>query len=490
MKNHRAILFISILILLSGVVLYSCLKDTPFEIKKLELKASSINIYLGDEVLFDVLVDNKPVTASIFIDDEKISGNGYVFEDVGTFEVIAKLEGYLDSEVIVITVVKKPGLNLFASSTSVTVGGNVTFSVTSGEETLEADIYIDNQKISGSTYIFNNTGTFKVVAKLDGYADSDELSVTVREPQYKTDIYVAGTEVSGASQIAKYWENGSSVSLTSGTIAYATSIYVYNDDVYVAGFEENSNGVNVAMYWKNGRQYPLTNGASDAEAHSIFVYNGDVYVAGFESAGLNNVAKYWKNGVAVEVGSRSNSSSAFSVFVSNGDVFVGGREEKGDYEVAKYWRNGVGVELTSGQSDANIYSIYVNNNDVYTVGREFVGSKDVAKFWKNRTSTTLSNSTGESTAYSVFFNDGDVYIAGNDGDRAVYWKNGVMNVLSGGNGANSIIVVDGDVYVAGYEFDGNVYIARYWKNGSIMSLSSGTDFAYAYSIFVTKTLVD
>jgi hypothetical protein len=42
-----------------------------------------------------------------------------------------------------------------------------------------------------------------------------------------------------------------------------------------------------------------------------------------------------------------------------------------------------------------------------------------------------------------------------------------------------------DVYVAGTEESGSGYVAKYWKNGQAVSLTDGTTYAAAYSIFVS-----
>lgn len=49
-----------------------------------------------------------------------------------------------------------------------------------------------------------------------------------------------------------------------------------------------------------------------------------------------------------------------------------------------------------------------------------------------------------------------------------------------------------DIYVAGYE-EGDIYdIAQYWKNGKVVTLGKkeGSSGSGAYSVFVTKTLIE
>ena len=103
------------------------------------------------------------------------------------------------------------------------------------------------------------------------------------------------------------WKNKKEIFHTDGTKqAYAYSVYVVGDDVYVAGYEGG-----VAKVWKNKEElYELTN---NGEAFSIVIHSGDVYMAGYEFDGSSNVAKVWKNGK--ELYSLANKGIARSIFI-------------------------------------------------------------------------------------------------------------------------------------------------------------------------------
>ena len=70
-----------------------------------------------------------------------------------------------------------------------------------------------------------------------------------------------------------------------------------------------------------------------------------------------------------------------------------------------------------------------------------------------------------------------LYVAGADGNKAVYWENGVEHTLPSTNGArvSSIPVSGTDVYFAGFEGPGEEVSfpspAVYWKNGVKYSIS-------------------
>lgn len=67
---------------------------------------------------------------------------------------------------------------------------------------------------------------------------------------------------------AKLWKNGVSQSLP-GAIR-VSSVFVFNNDVYVAG-EGFNNSIKSPMYWKNGVPVILPNDSNGPWASSIFV---------------------------------------------------------------------------------------------------------------------------------------------------------------------------------------------------------------------------
>ena len=121
------------------------------------------------------------------------------------------------------------------------------------------------------------------------------------------DIYVAGYDKSGTNAVAKVWKNKKAIFKTDGTKdAFANSVYVVGEDIYVAGEEGKA-----AKVWKNGEElYELVD---KGIAYSMVVYNGDVYVAGYETEGSNDVAKVWKNGK--ELYTLADKGEAFSIFI-------------------------------------------------------------------------------------------------------------------------------------------------------------------------------
>jgi hypothetical protein len=325
------------------------------------------------------------------------------------------------------------------------------------------------------------------------------------QPPQPPDVYVAGYEVNGSNlDIAKYWKNGTPVTLGGGTYgSWATSIFVSGSDVYVAG-REGSATHDIAKYWKNGIAVPLTDGTGDGYASSIFVDGNDVYVAGTESL-ASGVATYWKNGVPVDLTDGTNSAFAWSIFVSGTDVYVAGYEYKTtqvgpnqyvENPVAKYWKNGVPTELNDGLTLGIAYSIFLAGNDIYVAGelcQTMSAGCNRATYWKNGTPVVLTSQT-QTAADSIVASGADVYVAGNDGHTganvADFWKDGNFVQLVTGSAlsaANQVVVSGNDVYVGGANTNsqGNE-TAGYWKNGVFVPVTDGTDFAAGFAMTVVQ----
>ena len=205
---------------------------------------------------------------------------------------------------------------------------------------------------------------------------SDGTYETVASSVYISgaDVFVAGGEYKGQDPeqamppaVAKLWKNGEVHDLTDGRYyAWANSVYVSGDDVYVVGHENNASGRSVAKLWKNGKMHNLTNGTRDGWATSVFVSGNDVYVTGYERNAHNyDVAKLWKNGVGQNLTNENGieiSAEAQSVYVSGSDVYVVGSvwsAQSNYHNVAKLWKNGVAQDLTDGKKHGNAYSVFV-----------------------------------------------------------------------------------------------------------------------------------
>ena len=228
------------------------------------------------------------------------------------------------------------------------------------------------------------------------------------------DVYVAGGERN--DDIAILWKNGVPQSLEGGKLA--TSVFVSGENVYVAGFLKSSSFI--PLLWRDGVHYHLTDDSGfydpsvfvlennvyvawrnkiwkneniiyilSGTANSICVFENDIYVAGTE----NSKATIWKNGVPQTL---PGGSKANAVFVSKNDVYVGGD--------SKVWKNG-NVEYSINGSAT---SIFVLGNDVY-VTTEYRVLKNGTVIME---SDLRPNATESSYFTSVFVSGNDVYVAG------------------------------------------------------------------------------
>jgi len=316
--------------------------------------------------------------------------------------------------------------------------------------------------------------------------------------EFDEGIYIAGGGYSTTNNIAKVWGAGLEQDLTMGAgDVNATSIFVSGNDIYVSGYsfgwyDHNRSYYRAAMaiIWRNGVGQALTNGTNEAEALSVFVFNNDVYVAGYESSSTKRVARLWKNGVVQPISSSTNETSGAAVYVSDNDVYVAGYELVGSTAVAKIWKNGIAQSLGDGMHDTYATSVFVSGSDVYVSGYGNSEGKGPAIVWKNGIAQQLESG---SHAYinSIYVENGNVFAAGSEvaeigtnqygPKKAVAWKNGVQQFLSDGSQnavAYSISGSGDDVYVVG--FDGG--LATIWKNGTAKHLSEGT----ASSVFIKK----
>ena len=301
-------------------------------------------------------------------------------------------------------------------------------------------------------------------------------------------VYVAGN--AGHPFNAVIWKNGSAYYASDKDYTEIRSISVKGNDIYAIGHEKGQ-----VVLWKNGIRENLTDNTITAFANSIYISGNDVYVAGWYNRDeQNNIAVLWKNGVKQELTDGTYNAYAKAVYVVGNDVYVVGHDDETQLQgAAVLWKNGVKQKLSTEVSHAN--SIYVSGDDVYIAGFDMVemigvwGYYTYPTLWKNGIPQRLTNGDSEiDDANSVFVHGDDVYVAGKVEERAVVWKNGIVKFLSDSNSnANSVYVLGDDVYVVGSEKnDQNNDVATLWKNGVKQELSTGNMESNAFSVFIVE----
>src|SRR5690606_33068003 len=185
-------------------------------------------------------------------------------------------------------------------------------------------------------------------------SDAEEIEGLTSIFPSGSDIYTAGTAVkyTHTDIVANDWHHGTPIRTSENAAAY--SIFVFGNDVYVAG-SEYIGSVRVATYWKNGKPTRLTNGTEDGIANTLFVENDDVYISVFDYEEGN---MYWKNGKVTKL--TDNQSEGCEIFVSNGDVYTTGSVTNGSNQRAAYWKNEQQTLLTDGtETYSDVYAVYV-----------------------------------------------------------------------------------------------------------------------------------
>jgi hypothetical protein len=184
------------------------------------------------------------------------------------------------------------------------------------------------------------------------------------------DVYVVGKEEENYQYAGRLWKNGILTKLTEG-INYTEieSVFVKNNDVYIAGYENNLllEGADysnfTAKFWKNSIVTSLTDVKVSAVAQSIYIEDDNVYVAGSQVNGNVVVPKIWKNGKELVVGNFESYGHLNSIVVVKNDIYTVGFEKDnntGKYP-AKIWKNGVGTYLDQNITSTAL-SIFITKN--------------------------------------------------------------------------------------------------------------------------------
>jgi len=203
----------------------------------------------------------------------------------------------------------------------------------------------------------------------------------------------------------------------------------------------------------------------------------DVYVSGTVICKNGNYGvAYWKNGLLVKVADSVlvNAVSYGGIAINGTDVYMAGV----DSTVARpvYWKNGgAAIPLnTGGFHLGGISCIAFQGNDLYIGGNSYTSSgssPQTAVYWKNGVLNTL---TGGANLNAITVSGNNVYFAGlmQTTQYGAYWKNGGQAIIDSSNSASSIAVNGSDVYLGGAGINSFKGHAVYSKNGKVTSLTA------------------
>ncbi|MDR2663028.1 MAG: hypothetical protein LBC31_08535 [Treponema sp.] len=216
--------------------------------------------------------------------------------------------------------------------------------------------------------------------------------------------------------------------------------------LYAAGYERNSDEVNVAMVWKidGSKVTPiaLTDGTQNVEVWGIAESGNSIYVAGYEGSEGNSDHFY----------------SAITVWKIDGSKVTS-------------------IALTDGTQKAMVQGIAEIGDSLYAAGWEMNGGINIATVWKIDGSTVTPIALTDETQYGVV-NDiaeigGSLYATGDEGLAATVWKidGSTVTPITQINGrrsshvrAQGIAEIGGGIYVTGSEGSGVLQDdAMVWK---------------------------
>jgi len=158
-------------------------------------------------------------------------------------------------------------------------------------------MFIDSSGIYAAGSIksnYNNSGVWKNGELLYSFTSGKVNSIRSVVVD-NGDVYTAGYEFDGENYVSKVWKNGETFytfGASGTTFPSAITLFISKGIIYAAGFEINENGKALAKLWTNGTGTDLTDGTENIYATSVFVSDRDVYVAGNENS---QKIIYWKN---------------------------------------------------------------------------------------------------------------------------------------------------------------------------------------------------
>ncbi len=261
--------------------------------------------------------------------------------------------------------------------------------------------------------------------------------------------------------------------------------------LYVAGTEDDANGVNTARYWIDSTSKQV--GPSGAYVLDMAVAEKNVYVLTLEGRTTGDFYTIYKNGTQLYE-FRQDTTVISKIAVSGNDIYIAGSRYQNSlpYYRASVWKNGVLHFRDNSILETLASGIALNGSAVIVCGREANISSGVVagRYWVNGTATTVPDSY---ELYSVATSGSDIYTAGviPGSNQPAYWKNTSRTMLqsAGQVGFTSEILVAGtDVYVAGYESVSSRYQPRLWKNGEYQTLANTyNQGGQAFGLFIDGT---
>jgi hypothetical protein len=141
-------------------------------------------------------------------------------------------------------------------------------------------------------YIYEGGGVKKndIVYNKPDYAYTNSLFVS------NNNVYIAGSKEYNEKYYATLWINGKSQQLDVRPSS-ALAVYVHNENIYVFGYVLDKDVGQKYILWENGnvRETPFEKYSSESY-YDMYVFNNDVYVLKVKRSGYQE-AELWKTGI-------------------------------------------------------------------------------------------------------------------------------------------------------------------------------------------------
>ena len=207
----------------------------------------------------------------------------------------------------------------------------------------------------------------------------------------------------------------------------------------------------------------------------------DKYDIHLVSNSSQNEIAYWKNGVQTSLGRGSILFFGFGGSVSDVWLLLWNYDDRS----VSYWKNGSLQSTTKFDNGTYVERAFVSGNDIYLFG--YLNATPVC--WKNEIELPGYYSKG---ATAVTVSGSDVYVIGYSSSDSInhfpnneYWlmKNGMKKSFCQDCRLGSVSISGNDVYIGGdYLYSSKI---GYWKNGSRISITNGTNLAYSAQLFIS-----
>lgn len=206
-------------------------------------------------------------------------------------------------------------------------------------------------------------GAGSILPSVSSYAEANAVAVGDGR------VYVAGYDYNPDYDMGNYmygilWQDGLREELTdgSGSVSF-TDMFVADGSLYISGNRDAG-----PFIFSNGSFTDLPAMGSTV-ATSVYVYNGDVYACGYIDASVRDensdiipryIAVMWKNGEMSQFSDGTTAAMPMSIWVSDGNVFIGGSDSEESVSpyvrgYAVIWKNG--ERIFKGENNTYISDI-------------------------------------------------------------------------------------------------------------------------------------